>query len=95
MVKQPCEIDFPSFNFDPALSQLHENTAWIGMQNIPSVSEEVLESIRINQEWIQKLAPIAEEFMSVQKELNAIMEQLQPALAEFYCAFNEIDQLLA
>ena len=65
------------------------------MQTIPPVSEEVLESIRINQEWIQKLAPIAEEVMSAQKELNAIMEQLQPALAEYQCAFNEIAQLLA
>ena len=50
MVKQPWEIDFPSFNFDSELSQLHEKTAWIGMQTIPPVSEEVLESIRINQE---------------------------------------------
>ena len=95
MMKQPWEIDFPSFNFDSELSQLHEKTAWIGMQTIPPVSEEVLESIRINQEWIQKLAPIAEEVMSAQKELNAIMEQLQPALAEYQCAFNEIAQLLA
>ena len=95
MVKQPWKIDFPSFNFDSELSQLHEKSAWIGMQTIPPVSEEVLESIRINQEWIQKLAPIAEEVMSAQKELNAIMEQLQPASAEYQCAFNEIAQLLA
>lgn len=95
MVKQPWDIDFSSIYSESELSQLHERTAWIGAPILPPISEEVLESIRINQEWIQKLAPIAEEFMSAQKELNAIMEQLQPALTEFQCAFNEIDQLLA
>lgn len=78
MVKQPWDIDFSSIYSESELSQLHERTAWIGAPILPPISEEVLESIRINQEWIQKLAPIAEEFMSAQKELTQSWSSYNP-----------------